>query len=89
MALGADPLGVQSRHWGQMLFLIIIMFVTIGLALRAGMVGGRFSPAEVDADDESDLYVACARTSLVVLICLVGLLALGLVYGNVLGGASL
>jgi hypothetical protein len=72
-----------------MLSLIIIMFVTVGLAMRAVMVGSRFSPADVEADGESDLYVACARTSLVVLICLIGLLALGLIYGNVLGGTSL
>src|SRR6266581_7690487 len=49
MDLGADTLGDQSHQLG-MLFLIIIMFVTIGLALRAGMVGGRFSPADVEAD---------------------------------------
>ena len=71
-----------------MFFLIIIMLVTVGLALRAGMVGSRFSPVDAESDDEGDLYVACARTSLVVLICLIGLLALGLIYGNVLGAGS-
>lgn len=38
--------------------------------------------------DESGLVDACARASLLVLASLLGLLALGVMYGNVLGAGN-
>jgi len=71
-----------------MVFLVLIVLVTLGLATRAGVFAGRWSPADADATEENELFGACTRMSLLVLICLIGLLFLGLMYGNVLGGAT-
>jgi hypothetical protein len=68
--------------------LLVIMFVTLGLALRAATVNRRASLAGSETNDDTGVVDAYARTSLLVLGCLVGLLALGLVYGNVLGGGA-
>lgn len=68
--------------------LLVIMFITIGLALRAAAVNRLASPAGSETNDltgVTDVIDAYARTSLLVLLCLVGLFLLGLVYGNVLG----
>jgi hypothetical protein len=64
--------------------LLIILLVTIGLSLRAGIYGRRFNAADSEAQDNppADTY---ARTFVLVLLSLLGLLALGLMYGNVLG----
>ncbi len=64
--------------------LFIILIVMLGLALRAARVSRRASVAGSEADDEVGAVDAFARTSLLVLLCLLGLLALGLAYGNVL-----
>ena len=68
--------------------LLVIMFVTLGLALRAATVNRRASLAGSETSDVTGVVDAYARMSLLVLLCLVGLLALGLVYGNVLGGGA-
>jgi hypothetical protein len=66
--------------------LLIILLVTIGLSVRAGVYGRRWTIADSDAEgDEPWLMDACVRAFLLVLLSLLGLLALGLMYGNVLG----
>jgi hypothetical protein len=81
----ADPLGVRSAN--PMAVLLIILALTIGLSVRAGLYKRRWTVADSDADSgvESGLVDACARTFVLVLLCLSGLLALGVMYGNVLG----
>jgi len=66
--------------------LVVILIVTVGLALRAASVSRHATVAGSETDDA--VVDAYARTSLLVLLCLLGLLALGLMYGNVLGAAS-
>jgi hypothetical protein len=72
--------------------LLIVLAVTVGLSWRAGLYGRRAGVAEAETDthEESDsgFVDACARSLVLVLFCLVGLLALGVMYGNVLGAAS-
>jgi hypothetical protein len=81
----ADPLGVRSAT--AMGVLLIILVVTIGLSVRAGLYGRRWTVAgsDTEAGDERWLMEACARTLVLVLLSLLGLLALGVMYGNVLG----
>jgi hypothetical protein len=64
--------------------LLVILIVTLGLAVRAAGVSRRVSLARSEGDDVVGAIDAFARTSLLVLLCLLGLLALGLMYGNVL-----
>jgi hypothetical protein len=71
-----------------MVTLFVILIVTLGLALRAASVSRRVSVAGSQADDVVGAIDAYARTSLLVLLCLLGLLALGLMYGNVLRAGS-
>lgn len=59
--------------------------MTVGLSLRAGILTRRWNIAD---SEDSWLLDTCARSFVLVLLCLVGLLALGLMYGNVLGAAS-
>ena len=71
-----------------MAVLWIILLITIGLSVRAGLYGSRWTIADSESHDTRDspwLMDACARTFILVLLALVGLLALGLMYGNVLG----
>jgi hypothetical protein len=68
-----------------MAVLLIIVFVTVALAIRAGVWRGSLSPAGSEATDETGLVDTCARTFTLVLISLIGLFALGITYGNVLG----
>jgi hypothetical protein len=76
-----------------MAVLIIILAVTIGLSIRAGLLGRRWNVADSEGEDSSPdtwlpdtwLLDTCARTFILVLLSLLGLLALGLMYGNVLG----
>ena len=81
----ADPLGVRSAT--AMGVLLIILLATVALSVRAGLYGRRWTVADSDADGggESWLMDTCARTFVLVLLSLAGLLALGLMYGNVLG----
>jgi hypothetical protein len=65
--------------------LLVIMFITLGLAVRAASVNRRASLAGSETSDVTGVVDAYARTSLLVLLCLVGLFSLGLAYGNVLG----
>jgi hypothetical protein len=65
----------------------IILFVTIGLAVRLGTYSRALSPADSETGSEMSLLDTCARTFILVLLSLVGLLALGVMYGNVLGSA--
>ena len=72
-----------------MAVLWIILLVTVGLSMRAGVYGTRWSFVDSEAGASSGslwLLETCARTFILVLISLVGLLALGVMYGNVLGG---
>ena len=68
--------------------LFVIMIVTVGLALRAASVSRRVGLAGSEADDVVGVIDACARTSVLVLLCLLGLLALGLMYGDVQSAGS-
>ena len=67
--------------------LLVILFVTMGLAVRAGTYTRMWRPAESESTHESGLVDTCARTFVLVLLSLIGLLALGVMYGNVLGAA--
>ena len=71
-----------------MAVLLIILLATIGLALRAGLYGRRWNIAESETHEGSGddwMIDTCARTFILVLLSLLGLLALGIMYGNVLG----
>jgi hypothetical protein len=67
-----------------MAVLPIIVVITIALAITAAVLKGRLSPAG-DNVDETGLVDTCARTFTLVLMSLIGLFALGVTYGNVLG----
>jgi hypothetical protein len=85
----AWPLTRSAATPFQMGALLVILLITIGLALRAASVSRRVSVAGSDGTDDTGLVDAYARTSLLVLLSLLGLFALGMAYGNVLGaGAS-
>lgn len=70
-----------------MAILFIILLATVGLAVRAGLYGRRWTIAGSDRESGEDSWLidACARTFVLVLLSLLGLLALGIAYGNVLG----
>jgi hypothetical protein len=68
--------------------LLIILPATVGLALRAGIHGLSWSFGDSERVDRTALVDACARTFILVLLSLIGLLALGMMYGNVLGSVS-
>jgi hypothetical protein len=72
-----------------MVVLLVILLVTIGLAVRAGLYRSRFTvtDSEQNAGEDSWLIDACARSFVLVLLSLMGLFALGVLYGNVLGAA--
>ena len=73
-----------------MAVLLIILLTTIGLGFRAGLYRRPWSVAGSSTGNAAEapwLVDACARTFILVLLSLVGLLALGLMYGNVLGAA--
>jgi hypothetical protein len=71
-----------------MQILLIILAVTLGLAWRARVLQRCWNPAGVEGSDEGGLLDAYTRSSVLVLVSLVGLFALGVVYGNVLGAGS-
>lgn len=72
--------------------LLIILVATIGLAARAGTSARTWSPVDAESPHETGLETSlidtCARAFILVLLSLVGLLALGVMYGNVLGSAN-
>jgi hypothetical protein len=72
-----------------MAVLLIILLATIGLSVRAGLYGRLWRIAESESNQESWLMETCARTFLLVLLSLAGLLALGVLYGNVLGATNM
>jgi hypothetical protein len=72
-----------------MAILLIILLVTIGLSVRAGLYGRVWRIAESETHEDSWLIEACARTFVLVLLSLLGLLALGMLYGNVLGATNM
>jgi len=68
--------------------LLSILMVTLGLAWRSGLVQRCLRPVNAENGDESGLIDACARASVLVLMSLLGLFALGVMYGNVLGAGN-
>ncbi|HUZ86668.1 MAG TPA: hypothetical protein VNF26_06905 [Candidatus Baltobacterales bacterium] len=68
-----------------MAVLMIVLFVVIGLAVRAGVYGRRWNVVDSEAQDA--FIDTCARTFVLVLLSLIGLMTLGMMYGNVLGAA--
>jgi hypothetical protein len=68
--------------------LLVILGTTLALAWRARLVQRCFNPVDSESHDESGLVDACARASLLVLGSLLGLLVLGVMYGNVLGAGN-
>ena len=83
--MAADPL---SDHAFEMGVLFVILLVTLGLAVRTAGVSRHVSIAGADGADDTGLVDAYARTSLLVLLSLIGLFALGMAYGNVLGAGT-
>jgi hypothetical protein len=71
-----------------MAVLLSIVFVTVGLAMRAGVWGRRWSQVGSETIEDGGLLDTCARTFTLVLMSLIGLLALGVAYGNVLGAGG-
>jgi hypothetical protein len=71
-----------------MAVLLIIVLLTIGLSVRAVVYARRWHVADSDSSEDSWLVDTCARSFVVVLLSLLGLLALGVMYGNVLGAAN-
>jgi hypothetical protein len=67
--------------------LLVILLITIGLSVRAGLYGRRWNVAESETRDDVAPVDTYARTFILVLLSLLGLLALGVMYGNVLGAA--
>ncbi len=67
--------------------LLVILFATVGLAIRA-VTYRQWSAADSESVYETGLMDTCARTFILVLLSLLGLLALGLMYGNVLGSST-
>lgn len=72
----------------SMTILLAILALTLALAWRARVLQRWWNPAEADVRDENGLVDACTRASLLVLMSLIGLFALGVMYGNVLGASS-
>jgi hypothetical protein len=68
-----------------MAVLLIVMVAVVGLSVRAGVYGRRWNVADSKAHDDSGFFDTCARAFVLVLLSLLGLLALGMTYGNVLG----
>lgn len=89
MAAGADPLSVRTIN-STMGVLLIVLVIVFALSVRAGLYGRRWTVAGVDEETGQDSWLvdACARTFILVLLSLLGLLALGMSYGNVLGAVS-
>lgn len=72
-----------------MAVLLAVLLITIGLAWKAGLYGhATVADSEGEQDVDCGLFDVCARTLILVLLCLLGLVALGMMYGNVLGAAA-
>jgi hypothetical protein len=70
--------------WSEMAVLLVVLLITIGLSVRAGMYGRRWNIAD---SEDSGLIDSCARSFVLVFLSLLGLLALGVLYRNVFGTA--
>jgi hypothetical protein len=70
--------------------LIFVVLIALGLAWKAGLYGSRARvvDSETEQDVDCGLFDVCARTLVLVFLCLLGLVALGMMYGNVLGAAA-
>jgi hypothetical protein len=68
--------------------LVIILFTTVGLAVWAVTYTRRWSAAGSEATHDTGFVDTCARSFVLVLLSLLGLMALGMMYGNVLGAAN-
>jgi len=68
-----------------MAILLTIMSLTIALAWTAGVGRPCWRRALAKRNADNGMIDAWARASFLVLVALVGLLALGMTYGNVLG----
>jgi hypothetical protein len=82
----ADPLRVLASFLGLMAILLVVLLVMVALGLRAGLGTRRWSATDSESNDDTGLIETCARTYALVLMSLIGLFALGITYGNVLGG---
>ena len=71
-----------------MQILIIILATVLALAWRARVVQRCFNPVDAQGRDDSGIFDACTRASILVLGSLTGLLVLGVMYGNVLGAGA-
>ncbi len=72
-----------------MAILFVILALVLGLAWRAQVVQRCWKPAEsADRRDDTGLVDACARAAVLVLMSLLGLLVLGMMYGNVMGAGN-
>ena len=67
--------------------LLVIVLATTGLAVWTVTYRSQWSAADFETP-EIGLVDTCARTFVLVLLSLLGLLALGVMYGNVLGSAN-
>lgn len=79
---------MQAVLGGLMAVLLIVLMITIGLGIRAGVWGRRWSAADSESNEDTGLVDTFARTFALVLISLIGLFALGVMYGNVLGAGA-
>jgi hypothetical protein len=69
--------------------LLIMMLATIGLAVRAIAYRRHWNAASSEHRGNDTGFVdTCARALVLVLLSLLGLTALGVMYGNVLGSAN-
>lgn len=73
--------------------LLVILLATIGLAVRAVTYRSQWSAPDSEANqmglaNQTGLVDTCARTFVLVLLSLLGLLVLGMMYGNVLGSVN-
>ena len=72
-----------------MAVLLIVLMVTVGLSWRAGLLGlAGIADSDTQQESDSGFLDTCARSFVLVLLCLLGLLALGVMYGNVLGASN-
>jgi hypothetical protein len=69
--------------------LLIILLATIGLGVRAVTYRRQWSAVDYEHHDaDTDFVDTYVRTFLLVFVSLLALLALGAIYGNVLGLAN-
>ena len=69
--------------------MLIILLATVGVTLSAVAYRRQLRVANSDhADRDTGFVDTCARALVLVLLSLLGLMALGMMYGNVLGSAG-